>query len=132
MKIRRKQMYFRKARVSICIVGMMALLLAVLAMLATVAIAGINEDLIKEIGSGDLPEVKRLLAKGADVNAKDRDGSTALMIASSLDKPEVVQLLLDEGADVNARNKNGLTALMLASKQGYRKVKELLIKAGAK
>jgi hypothetical protein len=52
----------------------MASFLAVLALLTTVAIAGVNEDLITASMRGDLPEVKRLLAKGADVNAKKKGG----------------------------------------------------------
>ena len=40
---------------------MMALLMAVLALWVTVAIAGINEDLINASKRGDLAEVKRLL-----------------------------------------------------------------------
>lgn len=41
-----------------------------------------NQDLIDAAGKGDLETVKRLLANGADVNAKDNDGKTALMVAS--------------------------------------------------
>jgi ankyrin repeat protein len=47
-------------------------------------------------------EVAELLLKsGADVNAKNNDGLTALMLASSYGRKEIVKLLLDNGADVN-------------------------------
>jgi hypothetical protein len=39
------------------------------------AIARVNEDLIKAARRGDLPEVKRLIAKGADVNGKNIYGN---------------------------------------------------------
>ena len=47
--------------------------------------------------------VELLLAKGADVNAKTTDGTTALMVASMKDHKEVVETLLDKGADINAK-----------------------------
>jgi serine/threonine-protein phosphatase 6 regulatory ankyrin repeat subunit B len=44
-----------------------------------------------------------LLAAGADVNAKDKDGVTALMWASQGGHITVVQALLAAKADVNAK-----------------------------
>ena len=41
----------------------------------------VNQDLIEAAKQGDPSAVKALLAKGADVNAKDEDGRTALMTA---------------------------------------------------
>ena len=105
---------------------------AVMALCVTVAVAGVNEDLIAAAFNGDLPEVQRLLAKGAEVNAKDKEGKTALMMASWNGHVEVVRVLLAKRADVNAKRNDGTTALMLASYRGHRKVSALLIEAGAK
>ena len=55
-----------------------------------------------------------LLDAGADVNAVDQYGKTALMWGAMLGNPENVKVLLDAGTDVNARDKYGTTALMLA------------------
>ena len=56
-----------------------------------------------------------LIDAGADVNAKDADGSTVLMHAVSGGERETVKLLLDAGADVNARDdRYHGTALMVA------------------
>jgi uncharacterized protein len=57
---------------------------------------------------------KALLRSGANVNARDATGSTALMLAASRGKVEVVKLLLEQGADVTVRNCAGKTALSLA------------------
>jgi ankyrin repeat protein len=55
---------------------------------------------------GNLPVIRRLLAKGADVNQRDPEtGHTPLMAAclSEAAGPEIVRLLIDHGADVHAR-----------------------------
>jgi ankyrin repeat protein len=52
-----------------------------------------------------------LLSHGADVNGKDEDGKTPLMLARDA---EIANVLLSHGADANARDKYGQTVLMLA------------------
>jgi len=42
--------------------------------------------------------VQALLAKGAEVNAKDKNGETALMMASKRGQREVMELLIKAGA----------------------------------
>ncbi len=61
--------------------------------------------------------VNLLLARGADVNAKDNRSVTPLMLALANGYPDVVPLLLDRGADVNARDNTGKSPLMYASPQ---------------
>ena len=51
--------------------------------------------------------VQVLLKVGADVEAKDQDGSTSLHFASEYGHAAVVQTLLQHGADVAARTKVG-------------------------
>lgn len=83
---------------------------------------------------GDSEWVKMLIARGADVNAKDSDGDTVLMLAASSDTLplETIKTLLERGADVNARNVKGETALDIARRRGASPVVALLVKAGAK
>ena len=45
--------------------------------------------------------------KGADVNAKDYNGTTALIMAIRNGYTEIVSRLLEKGADVNAKDYNG-------------------------
>jgi len=78
--------------------------------------------------NGDIEEVKEFLAAGTDVNAKDKDGWTALLMAASRGKKEIVKLLLAKGAKVNAKSNNGTTPLHMSSKA---EVAELLIANGA-
>ena len=61
--------------------------------------------------NGDEEMVQLLLRAGADVNASDEKGWTALMVAVFRGKMEVVRLLLQAGANANAVRDNGWTAL---------------------
>jgi uncharacterized protein len=109
---------------------MVTAVIAILALWATVSKAG-GYDLVYAAYYGDLSEVKRLLAAGAEVNAKDKNGITPLMAASLAGHREVVEFLLAKGAEVNAQDKSGKTALMFATRMNHPEVRELLIKTGA-
>ena len=81
--------------------------------------------------------VQLLLAKGAEANATDNLGNTALMLATQAGAFQVVESLLTGGTNVNAKNKEGWTALRYAreSKEANESSREemikLLTKAGA-
>jgi ankyrin repeat protein len=88
----------------------------------------------------DNPKLIRiLLDHGADPNAVDATGRTALMYAavSDLLPVEQIKMLLDKGANVNAKSAHpqsgdtGRTALDLAKLHGNTPVVDLLLKAGA-
>ncbi len=75
---------------------------------------------------------KLLIQKGANVNARDEFGSTALLSAVYFDNnKEIIELLLNKGADVNAVNKWGNTPLTYASAYSNKEVIEFLIRKGA-
>ncbi|NDH10052.1 MAG: ankyrin repeat domain-containing protein, partial [Gammaproteobacteria bacterium] len=75
--------------------------------------------------------VRDLLASGADVNAKNSHGITALMFAARVEHVAVVRDLLASGADVNAKDSHGSTALMHAASAEHVEVVRLLIEKGA-
>lgn len=67
-------------------------------------------------GNSDLQAVKKVIARGIDVNAPDPGlGRTALHFAARHDSVELIQILLDAGADVNASNNWGDTPLHIAA-----------------
>ena len=66
----------------------------------------------------DQSAVRALLAKGADVNAAQVDGTTALHWAAYYDDAEAAALLVKAGANVNAANRYGVPPLVLASTNG--------------
>lgn len=79
----------------------------------------------------DIDTVRSLLDAGADVDAPQADGATALAWAVHWDDLATVDLLLDAGADANAANDLGVTPLMLASRNGSATMVERLLQAGA-
>ncbi len=86
------------------------------------------EDAIKR---GDVLIVRDLLKEGSDVDARDRYGQTALMLAAHAGYRQVVEILIAHQANLNITAKFGLSALMLAIIAGHVEVASLLAKAGA-
>jgi len=78
---------------------------------------------------GDTAAVVNLLERGADVNARDRDGDTALMFAAFKGHALIVALLLQYGANVYARARNGWTAKKAAQSGFHQQVTEMLQRA---
>ena len=68
-----------------------------------------------------------LLRHGANVNARDNAGWTALMGASKEGRSEVAEVLLKYGADTNIQNDSRSTALIEAVSGGRTKVAEILL-----
>jgi hypothetical protein len=81
---------------------------------------------------GDIARMHSLIDRGADINAKNDLGDTALVLASSKSHIEVVWLLLEKGPEVNAENKKGDTALKLAFRKGHAEIVKILKSHGAK
>ena len=75
---------------------------------------------------GNLEITKRLIAKGAVVNAQNRTGETALMYAAWRGHSEIVQLLLKNRADATLKNRQGDTALTLAESKGHLAIVQML------
>jgi len=66
------------------------------------------------VASGDLEQVKTLLASSTEINALNEEGNTALMEAVRHHQPEIGFVLMEAGANLNLKNAEGNTALHLA------------------
>jgi ankyrin repeat protein len=73
------------------------------------------------------------LLKTADVDARDRDGRTALMYAIVAEdaEPRMIEYLVQHGADVNAVEKGGWTPLHFAARDHKVEIATILLSHGA-
>ena len=81
---------------------------------------------------GDVEHARRLIKKGADVNATGPRFATLLMCAVRTGRVETAKMLLDNGADINAALDDGNTALRMAKEKGYKEIEDLLRGTGPK
>ena len=95
-------------------------------------IKGQKGTLFSACKRGDIEGVKRHLADGADVNAKDNSVDTPLHIAAFERHTEIAELLIAKGADVNAKDADGKTPLDRAIMNRLDELADLLRKHGAK
>jgi ankyrin repeat protein len=91
----------------------------------------INKNLIEAVNNGNLLEVEKILQQGADVNAKDKDGWSALHIAVNDVLVEIVNTLVRKGADVAAMDGAGATPLHYAASRGNIEEIKILLSNGA-
>ena len=80
-----------------------------------------EESTLDVVSKGTDECLRLLLAAGADVNAKDNTGATALIRAVAIPNVKCLDLLIRAGADVNAADNKGVTALInVASLHGLK------------
>ena len=87
--------------------------------------------LMRAAMGGHLEVVRLLCDAGAETDAANADGNTALKLASLLGHLEVARLLCEAGADKDKADAYGSTALMCASNTLHLEVVRLLCGAGA-
>lgn len=91
----------------------------------------VYKTIYEAAAAGDLADVKQHVQNGSDVNARADDGTTALMLTTLGNNPELVRYLISKGARLDARTDSGFTALSLAVKLGNLEIVKILIESGA-
>lgn len=90
-----------------------------------------NKALMTAAAQGDLARVTDLLNRGADINARDDQGSTPVMAATYGNHVAVVDVLLKVGADVNLRDNRLDNPFLYAGAAGLLDILRLANAAGA-
>ena len=91
----------------------------------------LNINLLNAVVNGNVETAKCLIEKGAEVNAKDNDGWTPLIMAARSGHIETAKFFVDNGAEVNAKDNDGWTSLIWAVWFGHTETAKLLIENGA-
>jgi ankyrin repeat protein len=107
--------------------------------LATALLAGgckekhrsVRADLHQAAERGDLAKVQTLIARGANMNARDDRGYTPLHWAALRRHKEVAEVLVRCGANVDSLDEAGRTPAMIAMQTGSASVAQYLVQAGA-
>lgn len=105
--------------------------IAFIAGCALLAACDKNTPLMEKVIADDTAAASALIAQGADVNARNNYGWTALSHAARSKNAELVRLLLEHGADANARDESGWTPLMRAAMKGNVEAAQALLEHGA-
>ena len=80
-----------------------------------------------------MEDLQRLVIEGADINAQDELGRSALIVAIDQDyaNPDWVEFLITSGIDVNLKDIDGDSALDIARYRGNKEAIEILLKNNA-
>ena len=89
----------------------------------------LDRQLLAAAYANDVSAARKLVADGADVNAKDDSEQSAYLIATSEigDDPRLLELTLDAGADVDAKDSFNGTGLIRAAERGYARIVRRLL-----
>ena len=94
--------------------------------------ARLNEQLIAAAWDNDLRRARALIARGADVNAKDNTVQSAYLISTSEGYLELLDLTLKHGADVDSKDSFNGTGLIRAADRGHADIAGRLVQADIK
>lgn len=115
-------------------VGPLWAVFCLLPLLAAAQTYTLNEELMYRINFGRTDDVKILLSRGADPNARNAQGDPALSVAidrQDIEAPSMVNALLDKGANPNIPNSSQIFPIMRAVNNGQQGLVVSLLKRGA-
>ena len=93
-------------------------------------LTNLNNQFLAKSLDGDILELDKILAKGANINAKDSQGKTAIMHATYANNLALVKFLINKNADINIQDHLQNDPMLYASAAGYLKIVKALNETG--
>jgi uncharacterized protein len=92
-----------------------------------------GKDLLNAVTAKDVDaaQIQALLSRGADIDARDEAGRTALLIATHGNRIEVARVLIEAGADVNAKDRINDSPYLYAGARGHLEILMMTLAHGA-
>lgn len=84
------------------------------------------------VENGQLTKVRQLLGQGMDINQKDDDGLTPIMVAAKAGQIEIAKYLIKHGANINFYNFSDENAVLLAVQEKHFDILQLLLENKAR
>ncbi|WP_425413956.1 ankyrin repeat domain-containing protein [Paenibacillus terrigena] len=94
-------------------------------------VARMNNQLILAAEQGNTEAVLQWLEQGANIDARDSQGRTAILAATHRNHPETVQALIEAGANIHIQDNQLDNPFLYAGAEGLLDIVKLLIDAGA-
>jgi ankyrin repeat protein len=91
----------------------------------------LDERLLAAVAAGDLGGIAQAIADGADPDARDADGTPAVMVAAYGHRTAALRALLDAGADVDAQDAQLDNPFLYAGREGLLDLLRVASEAGA-
>jgi hypothetical protein len=77
-----------------------------------------DEELINAAAAGDIKKIEEFIGRGADINARNANAETPLIVAAKNKKKKALKLIAEKGADLNAADNKGISSLMAVAAAG--------------
>src|SRR5215510_6785299 len=91
----------------------------------------VSERLLDAAAAGDVAEIAAALGAGADIDSRDANGRTALLVATRAGQTEAVRRLLDDEPDVDLQDDQLDNPFLYAGAEGLLDILRLVNEAGA-
>jgi hypothetical protein len=89
------------------------------------------EHVVEALIAGDLKALEEYIEDGDDLNQRDKDRNTPLMLSILFGRADAAKALIEGGAKLDLKNKDGNTALMSAAFLGQTETVKILLEKGA-
>ncbi|XP_068693983.1 uncharacterized protein [Montipora foliosa] len=83
------------------------------------------------VGTGDTREIEKLLSSGVDIDSRDMDGRTPLMLAAESGRENTFRLLIERGSNPSLKDRRGQSVLHYAAHGGSNEIIQELLSRGS-